>query len=267
MERARRPDVAASRTERATVATFFATEPLVAGGLVTLGEDAAHHMRVRRLDAGREISLRDGAGRSADGHLVKLAKSHAVVELGAIVERAPLPSVHVMVPVADRDRMLWLAEKCVELGATSWRPVLWRRSRSVASRGEGVGFQAKVRARMIAALTQSEAAWLPDVHPDAPLNRAITATPAGDRILLDPDAPPLVRLSLHSPVTLAIGPEGGVERDEADALAQAGFVRASIPGNILRLETAGIAALAITRALLGATAGVSDNSFSETVDG
>jgi 16S rRNA (uracil1498-N3)-methyltransferase len=33
-----------------------------------------------------------------------------------------------LAPVADRDRMLWLAEKTVELGLTSWRPVVWRRS-------------------------------------------------------------------------------------------------------------------------------------------
>jgi 16S rRNA (uracil1498-N3)-methyltransferase len=252
VERARRPDVAAGRTERATVATFFAAEPLVAGGMITLGEDAAHHMRVRRLDAGAALALRDGAGRSADGRLVKLAKSHAVVELGEVAEAAALPAVHLLVPVADRDRMLWLAEKCVELGASSWRPVLWRRSRSVGSRGEGIGFQAKVRARMVAALSQCEAAWLPDLHPDAPLERAIAAAPAGARVLLDPEAPPLVRLALQAPVTLAIGPEGGVERDEADALAAAGFVPASIPGNILRFETAGIAALSIARALLGA---------------
>jgi 16S rRNA (uracil1498-N3)-methyltransferase len=251
VERARRPDVAASRTDRVTVATFFAAEPLVAGGLLTLGEDAAHHMRVRRLDAGAELALLDGAGRSADGRLVKLARSHAVVELGDVSQRVQLPAVHLMVPVADRDRMLWLAEKCVELGASSWRPVLWRRSRSVGSRGEGVGFQAKVRARMVAALTQSEAAWLPDLHPDAPLDRAIAAASPGHRVLLDPEAPPLGRVALDAPVTLAIGPEGGVEREERDALAAAGFLPASIPGNVLRFETAGIAALAIGRALLG----------------
>ena len=257
VERARRAhvgdDVAqpeVGRTERATVATFFAPEPLTAGGLVALGEEAAHHMRVRRLDAGREVSLRDGAGRHADGRIVRIAKSHAVVELADVREEPALPAVHLLVPVADRDRMLWLAEKSVELAAASWRPVLWRRSRSVGSRGEGVGFQSKVRARMTAALTQSEAAWLPDVHPDAPLDRALAAAPMGSRVLLDPEAPPLIAHALAAPVTLAVGPEGGVERDEREALEQAGFVAASIPGNILRFETAGIAALAIVRALL-----------------
>ena len=41
-----------------------------------------------------------------------------------------------------------------------------------------------------------------------------------------------------------------MERDERDAMEQAGFIAASIPGNILRFETAGVAALAIVRALL-----------------
>jgi 16S rRNA (uracil1498-N3)-methyltransferase len=59
-------------------------------------------------------------------------------------------------------------------------------------------------------------------------------------------------------VTLALGPEGGVERDERAAMEQAGFVAASIPGNILRFETAGIVALALTLAALPTGAGALD---------
>ena len=249
--------MSARRVERAQVATFVATDPLVAGASVTLGEDAAHHMRVRRLEPGIRLRLVDGEGRVGEGTLVRLAKSAAVVDVEQVDEHEPLPPVHLLVPVADRDRMLWLAEKCTELALTSWRPVLWRRSRSVSPRGEGPGFQGKVRARMLAALAQCEGPWLPVLYPDATPERAIAATPEGARILLDPDGAPLAAVAAAAasrgvPVTVALGPEGGFEPDEHDRLVAAGFATASLGGNILRLETAGVAAVAVVRAALAA---------------
>lgn len=242
------------RADQPTVAAFVAAEPLVANALVTLGEDAAHHMRVRRLDVGAPLALRDGRGGAARGRLLKLAKSHAVVELGDVALVPPPPPVHLLVPVADRDRMLWLAEKSVELGVASWRPVLWRRSRSVGPRGDGPAFQQKLRTRMAAALAQCEGAWLPEPYPEATPERAAAASPAGVRVLLDVDGVPFRDLSVDAPLTLAVGPEGGVERDEIAAFEAAGFVRASLPGNVLRFETAGVVALALAHAALAAGA-------------
>jgi 16S rRNA (uracil1498-N3)-methyltransferase len=167
-----------------------------------------------------------------------------------------LPAVHLLVPVADRDRMIWLAEKAAELGATSWRPVLWRRSRSVSPRGEGVNFQGKVRARMEGALAQSEGAWLPQPFPEANLERAILAAPRGDRVVLDPAGDPLVgpqAMPLRQPLVIAVGPEGGIEQDELADLERAGFRRVSLGPTILRFETAAIAALSMARTSFGTT--------------
>lgn len=233
--------------------TFVASEPLVAGTTCVLDEGAARHMRVLRLETGAIVGLRDGQGAVAEGQVVRLAKAQAHVEVQVVVQREPLPPVHLLLPVADKDRMLWLAEKAAEFGCTSWRPVLWRRSRSVSPRGEGMSFQAKVRLRMEGALTQSEGAWLPQLFPEANLDRAALAAPPGDRIVLDPDGPPLIGPNappLRAPITFAVGPEGGLEADELAALEHAGFRRASIGTTILRFETAALAALAIARTAL-----------------
>ncbi len=233
--------------------TFVTSEPLVAQGTCALDEHAARHLRVLRLDAGATIGLRDGHGGVAEGQLVRLSKGHAHVEVTAFEERPQPPAVHLLVPVADKDRMLWLAEKAAELGCTSWRPVIWRRSRSVSPRGEGMSFQLRVKARMENALAQSEGAWLPQLFPEANVERALLAAPEGARVVLDPDGEPLVGPSsspLIAPITIAIGPEGGIERDEMDALLRAGFQRASVGATILRFETAAIAALAMARTVL-----------------
>ena len=235
---------------------FVTTEPFAVGATCVLDEHAARHMRVLRLDAGAVVGVRDGQGHVGAGQLVRLTKTQAYIEISDVDVIAPLPEVHLLVPVADRDRMLWLAEKACELGCTSWRPVLWRRSRSVSPRGEGLAFQQKVMARMTSALAQSEGAWLPQPFPEATLERALLAAPPGDRLVLEPAGAPMVgpaAAALQEPIVLAIGPEGGIEADELEALMAAGFRPVRLGPTILRFETAAVAALAIARTALGAT--------------
>jgi 16S rRNA (uracil1498-N3)-methyltransferase len=227
-------------TDRAAVATFFAAEPLTAGGTVRLSEEAAHHIRVARVAIGECVALRDGAGGAALGTLVKISTSEL-----------PRPApIHLLAPVADRERMLWLAEKATELGLTSWRPLVWRRSKSVSPRGEGPMFQGKVRARMTSALIQSGGGWLPDVFPESTIERAVAAAPLGTRLLLAKDGEPIVGVPMRAPVTIALGPEGGIEPGERDAFIGAAFLPVKLGETTLRFETAGVAAIAIAAASL-----------------
>ncbi|MDA1081619.1 MAG: RsmE family RNA methyltransferase [Gemmatimonadetes bacterium] len=248
--------------------TFFSAEPFAAGQQVTLGEDAAHHMRVRRLTVGTPVALLDGQGTRGEGVLIRLAKRNATVDVAsALTEAAPRP-VHLILPVADKERMLWLAEKTAELGAASWRPVQFRRSRSVASRGEGPMFTQKVAARMTGAIEQSGSTWRPTIFPEATVERAIAAAPDGVRIVLDGGGTPLATMDLRAtvgggyaptenddafamhPVVIVVGPEGGIEQDELDAFVAAGFKSASIGKSVLRFETAAVAALGIVKSLI-----------------
>jgi 16S rRNA (uracil1498-N3)-methyltransferase len=235
-------------TDSTAVATFFAAEPLVVGGTVTLSAEAAHHIRVARVAVGDCIALRDGAGRAAVGTLVKVSRSSALVDVSETSEIPRPAMIHLLAPVADRERMLWLAEKVVELGVTSWRPVIWRRSKSVSPRGEGPTFQAKVLARMTSALIQSGGGWLPDMFPEATVERAISAAPLGTRLLLTQDGEPIAGVPMHIPITIALGPEGGMEPVERDLFIGAAFLPVKLGSSTLRFETAGMAAVAIAAA-------------------
>ena len=240
--------------------TFVSEAPFAIGETVTLGEDAAHHLRVRRLDTGMRVGLLDGSGSRGAGVLTLLAKRHATVHVDAVEVVAPPSPVHLLLPVADKDRMLWLAEKVTELEVTTWRPVVYRRSRHVTPRGEGPTFRQRVRARMAAALEQSGGAWAPTVFPEATLDAALAACPDGMRIALSGSGVPIHRVltqlpsaqggdSLPRPVILALGPEGGLEPGELEALVAAGFQTAGLGRTTLRFETAAIAALATVRAM------------------
>jgi 16S rRNA (uracil1498-N3)-methyltransferase len=245
---------------RSIDAQFVAPAEFGLGSEVTLGPEAAHHMNVLRLDFGARIGVVDGAGRVGGGTLVRLGRRDAVIAVDQVWTVDRPPAVHMIVPVADRDRMLWLAEKCTELGVTSWRPVEWRRSASVSPRGIGEPFRDKVRARMIAALMQSRGAWLPEQFAETSLADALAKSPTGIRLFLDPSGSPLLQTLpavLVAPVTIAVGPEGGVEDAERGALAEAGFTPASLGPAILRFETAGVAAVAAVLAAFAMSAGAS----------
>jgi len=251
------------RDRRPIDAQFVAPSAFSLGSEVMLGPDAAHHMNVLRLDFGARIAVVDGAGHVGAGTLVRLGRRNAMVAIDQVWTVDRPPPVHMIVPVADRDRMLWMAEKCTELAAASWRPVEWRRSASVVPRGAGQAFRDKVRARMMAALTQSRGAWLPEQFAESSLSAALASAPPGVRIFLDPPGTPLLQalqLPLVAPVTIAVGPEGGVEEPERAALAASGFVRASLGPAILRFETAGVAALGAVQAAIAAGAGPADGS-------
>jgi 16S rRNA (uracil1498-N3)-methyltransferase len=237
------------RDDLAPVASFYVDDPLRPGTFVALGESAAHHARVKRLEAGDHVRVTNGRGTVAAGAITTLGKRDANVEIGEVrTIAAPWP-LHVCVPIADKERMLWLAEKATELGITSWQPVRFRRSASVSPRGEGAAFEAKTLARMIGALEQSGGAWLPSLLPETTVDH-LSPVRRETSILLDVDGAPLASVLASSgdrEVGLLFGPEGGLDANERAQLVAGGWQPARLTTTTLRFETAGIAAIAVGR--------------------
>ena len=236
------------RDDRSPVATFYVTTPLDGGGVVDLPEAAAHHARVKRLEIGDHVQLTNGRGTIALAALRSLDKKRATAAVESVRHVGRPSDVHVRVPIGDRDRMLTLAEKATELGVTSWQAVRFRRSMSVTPRGEGAAFAEKVEARMISALEQSGGAWLPTRLPDCGVE-SIDADGSASRVLLDRAGQPILRLAMLPAMVLLFGPEGGLEPAEREFLIANGWQLATLAENTLRFETAGIAAIAVVRAL------------------
>src|SRR3954469_1834294 len=178
----------------APVATFYV--PGRYSGRVDLGDGAAHHAMVKRLAVGDPGPLPNGAGLRAHARIESIGKRSLTVEcIPSSLEVSEAPAhLELWAPVGDRERMLWLAEKAVELGVSSWRSVVYRRSRSVNPRGEGDAFREKLVARMISALEQSTGAWLPEVLPESTIDAVASCTHAGGALLLDPLGQPFAEL-------------------------------------------------------------------------
>lgn len=238
------------RDDRTPLATFYADRPLPEGEEIELGEDAAHHARVKRLSVGDVVALTNGIGARARSSISALRKSVVTCHVERVDAQTPPPPLHVRAPIADRDRMLWLAEKATEFGITTWQSVRFHRSSSVSPRGEGSAFVAKLRLRMIAALEQSGGAWLPLMLADTDPSH-VTAPDPSLSIVLDARGRPLLsvldRLAGREP-TVLFGPEGGIEPMEMEALESRGWRRGRLASTTLRFETAGLAAIAVIRA-------------------
>jgi 16S rRNA (uracil1498-N3)-methyltransferase len=238
------------RDRRAAIATLYVDARLAPGESVTPSDDVRNHLRARRLGDGEAIQLTDGGGHLAAATVRVRGRRDFELVVSSVTSVGRQPAIHLRAPVADRDRMLWLAEKATELEVSSWQGVYFRRSASVMPRGEGPGFSTRARARMVSALEQSGGAWLPSMLADSDVTAA-SRDATGTRIVMDAGGEPLLSVlgrNAGSGVTLLVGPEGGIEDDELAPLEHAGWRRARLGSSILRFETAAVAALAVVRA-------------------
>ncbi len=221
-------------------AVLVAPGSLEPGRRLELPEEEAHHLRVRRATTGQAVRLLDGAGGIGEGMLAALGPRWAVT-VGAVRLVPPPPALVLAVGAGDRERFALVVEKAAELGATAVIPLETDRSRNVAGRVRP-GHLERLRQRGREALKQCSGAWAPDVSEPTPLD-VLLAGAEGARWVADGagDLPPA--LGPASPVTVAVGPEGGLTEGERERLAGGGFAPVRLGPRILRFETAAIAAL------------------------
>ena len=210
---------------------------------VSLEEEERYHLRVRRAEAGQPVRVLDGEGAIADGKLVRKGKDFAAV-IGVVQRRPKPPAFVLLVGAGDRDRFAWLAEKAAELGVTELVPLLTERTRSVA-----VGIRENhipaLQRRARQAIKQSLAPWSPTIHPPRPVAEAAQGASSPHRWLGDVNADPPLPIPPEGEVTVVVGPEGGLTDLERGVFLEAGFTPVRLAPDLLRFETAALAAAAV----------------------
>jgi 16S rRNA (uracil1498-N3)-methyltransferase len=242
---------------------LFHAGPLAAGGTARLDPQASHHaLRVLRLGAGDALELFDGDGGRYPATLLDTDARGASVSIGEPAPagtESPL-SIGLAQVVPAGDKMDWVVEKAVELGATAIQPLYARRSllRLDAARAERR--VAHWRRIAIAACMQCGRDRLPRIGAPIELARWLAGDgdgprpePGSLRLVLSPRgtgtlasiAPPLAA------AWLLAGPEPGFAPDEEAAAQAAGWRPTRLGPRTLRAETAALAALAALQARLG----------------
>ncbi|MGF6756462.1 16S rRNA (uracil(1498)-N(3))-methyltransferase [Paraburkholderia sp. GAS42] len=241
---------------------FFVDMPLQSGNVVQLPDDVVRHVQVLRLQTGDSIALFNGEGGEYSAGLVDVERRSATVEIAEFrdIDLEPPYQLTLAQGIAGGDKMDWLIEKAVELGASAFVPLTTTRSvvRLSGERAQrrNVHWQGVVRA----SCEQCGRNRLPDVAPvsefGAWLGTLSDAPAEGElRLLLSPRGSiAFSALPVEPPrgrVTVLIGPEGGLSADEETAVTNQGFTPVGLGPRVLRTETAGIAMLAALAARWG----------------
>ena len=218
-----------------------------------------HHMKkVLRMSEGDEMDISDGSAWEYHVEIESLGDKEAVLLILDKQKFAREPELLVTLyqGIPKASKMEEIIQRCVELGVNSVVPVFMERT-VVVDKGN---FGKKLdRWQKISdeAVKQCKRGIIPDVQDTVKFKEALPMLQNHDLILFPyeneddrtiKDCLREVVASGNRPKTVAIiiGPEGGFADKEAAMLDEIGAHRVSLGKTILRTETAGPAALAMT---------------------
>jgi 16S rRNA (uracil1498-N3)-methyltransferase len=216
------------------------------------GDEARHLTQVLRVETGQRFEI-------SDNNAVWLAevtssrKEHIVFRTLERLEVAePVVHIDLFAALIKFDHFELMIEKATELGVRRITPVEAVRSERGLDRASEKRL-ARWRRIGVEASQQSRRAHLPEIAEPVSFAAALPKV-AERRFFLDEErtgSPILSELKLHAlgdTVALLVGPEGGWVDAEREAATAAGWRSVSLGSQILRAETAAIAALAIVNA-------------------
>lgn len=222
-------------------------------------DEAAHCLRVLRLQAGDEIWVTDGKGRCCRAEIVAGGGKRCRFR---VVEEEPLPREWTgclrlaVAPTKNMDRMEWLAEKATEIGFDELTFLSCRFS------GRKVVKTERIDKILVAAMKQSHKAFKPALNDMEDFRRFVARDFPGQKFiahcydeadidgkdagkLAADDGKPFLLdvLDASQDALVMIGPEGDFSVDEVRLAMKHGFRPVSLGRSRLRTETAALVAV------------------------
>ena len=209
-------------------------------------EEAAHALRVLRMNQGDEMVLIDGRGNYYSAVVSAASGKRCQFK---ILECMPQPRQWVghlhlaMAPTKNMDRTEWFAEKATEIGfdELSFLNCRWSERKVIKTE--------RIDKILISAMKQSHKSEKPVLHEMVDFKKFITHDLKGQKFIAhchSDNLPELRNVIIpNEDVTVLIGPEGDFSEEEV-ALAEAhGFKSISLGKSRLRTETAALVAVHI----------------------
>lgn len=234
---------------------LYVEDDLADGANIALDAKQSHYLKsVMRLDTGHTVQLfngRDGEWRVGIERLAKHAGAAIVIERTR--EQRMGPDLWLVFAPVKRASLDLVARSATELGASALQPVQTRRTNVARVNTD------RMRANTIEAAEQCGRLSIPAVLDYQPLDALIAEWPPDRRLMMcdetgasPPVAEALETADRSAPWGVLIGPEGGFDPSELDALGKHPIVtKVGLGPRVLRSETAAIAALACWQALIG----------------
>jgi 16S rRNA (uracil1498-N3)-methyltransferase len=215
------------------------------------GQQGHYLASVMRLKVGDPVKLFDDATGEWLGVASEVRKRDVVLEIRErLREREAVPDLWLCAAPIKKGRIDWVVEKACELGVARVAPVLTRRAVVDKLNLD------RLRAHMVEAAEQCGRTALPDLAEPVKLAALLRDWPAGRTLFFADEtggAPALEAMKAHpGPAAILIGPEGGFDAEERDAIrAVPGAVGISLGPRILRAETAAAAAVSLWMGTVG----------------
>jgi len=227
---------------------------LTVGQTIELDRNASQHVcKVLRLEVDAELRLFDGKGKSVTASLQSISDKHAhafiQTEILEITE-SPL-RIHLGLGISKGDRMDYAIQKAVEVGVHTITPLLTeytmvrldeKRKAKKINHWQGI---------ILSACEQSGRSFLPTLNPIEPLSMWQDHN-TSCKIVFDTEAEqPLSKLEPSKDVSILIGPEGGLSKNEILQAHTHDFHSIKLGPRILRTETAVVSTCSALQVLWG----------------
>jgi len=234
----------------------FFVDAIESGRARITGPEAYHLTRVLRVEPGQQFEISDNqAVYLAEVERARKDLVSFTVREKVTLEEPPVETT-LLAALIRFERFEWMIEKATELGVARILPVRAERSERGLERGAEKRISRWMRI-VREASEQSRRARLPLVGAPLDFDDALAFDAVHRLALEENEAPPILgqlpaRRERGDSVALMVGPEGGWTDRERRQIAAAHWRPVSLGAEILRAETAAIAALAIVNAAWGA---------------
>jgi len=211
-------------------------------------EEAAHAVRVLRLQAGDEMILMDGQGDFYRAEVTMASQKHCLYRIIEILPQQPQWKGHLHLAIAPTkmmERMEWLVEKAVEIGVDEISFLNCQFSERKVLK------LPRVDKIAISAMKQSRKAWKTQLNDMDCFKSFISQEHKGRKFIAhcyEEIARTYLYDELRQPsdsddVLVLIGPEGDFSVEEVRMAIDHGFVSVHLGESRLRTETAGLSAV------------------------
>lgn len=216
------------------------------------GETAQHLRKVLRAERGQRYEVSDNESLYL-AELADFGKDEAEFILLETLDR-PQSGVrmHLFAALIKFDAFEWMLEKATELGVEEITPVYAQRCDKGLDQGAAKRSERWNRI-LLESGQQARRVTRPALHETVRFHEALRQQ-AEARLFCDEERTglPLLTVARATQVAMLVGPEGGWEEQERLAAKEAGWLSVSLGPQVLRAETAALAALAVLQAAAAA---------------
>lgn len=226
---------------------FYLDDNFSENKIFSIDGDEFQHFKVMRPQEGDLVELVNGRGGLAQASVSSIDKRSAVIKIQSSTTQSPCPfRVVIAQAIPKLPRLDVILEKGTELGMTD----LWLFPGDRSEKKEVNAHQLeRIYAKLIAAMKQCGRLFVPEVKLIEPISQWALFKQKlyfGD---LDKKAPMLWNVleknEHEGGLIFCVGPESGLSKKEISRLKKIGGTGAKLHNNILRTDTAPLAALSL----------------------